>query len=87
MTFFRINHKAIASRSDCAVGDAAAAVCGFCGSCVCWHGASVWYSIASFAVSACMRRHNTALLTLDLKFNPIGDAGVVAIGEGLRYDV
>jgi hypothetical protein len=34
-----------------------------------------------------MRRHNTALQTLDLSENDVGDAGAVAIGEVLRYDV
>ena len=55
--------------------------------CVCWHGASVASSIASFVVSACMRRHNTALKTLNLNGIDVGAAGAAAIGEGLRYDV
>ncbi len=47
-----------------------------------------------FTVFINHRRHNTALQTLclnghefDLGYNPIGAAGAVAIGEGLRYDV
>jgi hypothetical protein len=55
--------------------------------CVCWHGASIVQSIASCGVFACMRRHNTALRTLNLSGNRFGAAGVAAIGEGLRYDV
>ncbi len=44
-------------------------------------------SIASFVVLINLRRHNSALQTLDIRFNEIGAAGAAAIGEGLRYDV
>ncbi len=31
-------------------------------------------------------RHNTSLTKLELACNQIGDAGAVAMGEGLKYD-
>jgi hypothetical protein len=34
----------------------------------------------------CHPRHNTCVTTLNLKRNQIGDAGAVAMGEGLKYD-